>query len=64
MLKIKDNVDLNELEKKDKIIDAMVEVIEECRQNDCIESEDIDLSQIAGVEAIKQYLERRVIDGI
>ena len=59
MLKIKDNVDLNELEKKDKIIDAMVEVIEEC-----IESEDIDLSQIAGVEAIKQYFERRVIDGI
>ena len=52
-----------ELEKKDKIIDAMAEVIEECRQNDCLESEDIDLSQIAGAKAIKQYFERKVENG-
>ena len=51
-----------ELNKKDKIIDAMAEVIEECRQNNCLESEDIDLSQIAGVEAIKQYFEEEVKD--
>lgn len=53
---------LNELNKKDKIIDAMAEVIEECRQNDCLESEDVDLSQIAGVKAIKQYFEKEVKD--
>lgn len=52
-----------ELEKKDKIIDAMAEVIEECRQNDCIESEEIDLSEITGTEAIKQYFERSIENG-
>jgi hypothetical protein len=53
---------LNELKNKDKIIDAMAQIIEDCRQNDCLESEDIDLSQIAGVKAIKQYFEKEVKD--
>lgn len=49
-----------ELDKKDRIIDNMAEVIEECRQNDCIESEEIDLSQIAGTEKIIEYFEKKV----
>ena len=42
---------------KDKMIDAMLEVIEECRANDCLYSDEIDLSQIAGTEQLKQYFE-------
>lgn len=48
---------LNLLEFKDKLIDAMLEVIEECRANDCLYSDEIDLSQIVGTEQIKQYFE-------
>ena len=48
---------IEELEFKDKLIDAMLEVIEECRANDCLYSDEIDLSQIAGTEQIKQYFE-------
>lgn len=50
------------IRKLNLMINAMAEVIEECRQNDCIESEDIDLSQIAGAKAIKQYFERKVTE--
>lgn len=44
-----------EIEKKDKIIDKMAELIEECRSNGCIESEEIDISEIAGEKNIIDY---------
>lgn len=50
-----------ELDKKDKVIDLMAEVIEECRQNCCIEfNEEIDLSDIAGEEMVKEYFYKKV----
>ena len=50
-LKFKDT----EINKLHRAIDRMAEIIEECRQNDCLYSDDIDLSQIAGTKAIKEY---------
>lgn len=45
-----------EINKLKNVIDRMAEVIEECRQNDCIETtDDLDMSEIAGVEKIKEY---------
>lgn len=45
-----------EINKLNNVIDRMAEVIEECRQNDCIETtDDLDMSEIAGVEKIKEY---------
>lgn len=50
-----------ELDIKDKVIDLMVEVIEDCRQNGCIEfNEEIDLSDIAGEEMVKKYFYKKV----
>lgn len=50
-----------ELNKKDKVIDLMAEVIEECRQNGCIEfNEETDLSDIAGEEMVKKYFYKKV----
>lgn len=44
-----------EINKLNNVIDRMAEVLEECRQNDCLYSDDIDLSEIAGSQAIKEY---------
>lgn len=49
-----------ELDKKDKIINEMAEIIEECRQNDCLESDEIDLSEIAGKDRIIDYFTKKV----
>ena len=51
---------LNLIQKQDKIIDKMAEVIEECRQNGCIESEEVDLGEIAGVQGIIEYFKKEV----
>lgn len=51
---------LSELEKKDKTINLMAEIIEECRQNDCLESDEIDLSEIAGKDKIIDYFTNKV----
>lgn len=45
-----------EINKLNSVIDRMAELIEECRQNDCIETtDDLDMSEIAGADKIKEY---------
>ena len=51
---------LNLIQKQEKIIDKMAEIIEECRQNGCIESEEVDLGEIAGVQGIIEYFKKEV----
>lgn len=62
---LEDNTEMlkSELKKKDKIIDKMAELIEECRSNDCIESEEIDISEIAGEKNIIDYFTNLVQKG-
>lgn len=58
------NQDIGELllnlEKKDKIINEMAEIIEECRQNDCLDVSNLDFGEIAGTEKIIKYFEKEV----
>lgn len=50
-----------DIEIKDKVIDLMAELIEECRQNECIEYDDgTDLSYIAGEKLIIDYFYKKV----
>lgn len=56
--RIVDLIDI--IDKKDKIINEMAEIIEECRQNNCLESDEIDLSEIAGKDRIIDYFTKKV----
>ena len=48
------------IEKQDKIINEMAEIIEECRQNDCLDVSNLDFGEIAGTEKIIKYFEKKV----
>ena len=49
-----------ELNIRKKVIYEMAEVLEECRQNDCLDMTELDIGEIAGPEQLKEYFYKKV----